>query len=181
MCGDKTVQRLLVNFTATSRTIPGLKYLGVFLKLMVYGDVTIGIFSDSASTISLPVELKPRPFSSHKRKHFCHWSVVFFGASFSPLSTLVWTKMELPTRSKTLAKACVRCSLLSVTSARPLVIYSDMKSNFEQLCGGGADCNSFAAHSKCEIQSRVNFLTDTFWRELGSECFQLFCKTPNET
>ena len=32
-----------------------MKYLGVFLKWMVYGDVTIWIALNSASTISLPV------------------------------------------------------------------------------------------------------------------------------
>lgn len=34
--------------------IPGLKYLGVFLNWMVYGDLTILIFFNSASTISPP-------------------------------------------------------------------------------------------------------------------------------
>ena len=41
--------------TATSKDIPGLKYLAVFLKWMVYGDVTIWIALNSASTISPPV------------------------------------------------------------------------------------------------------------------------------
>lgn len=50
------IKTLVVSyFTATSKDIPGLKYLGVFWKLMVYGDVTICIFLNSASTISLPV------------------------------------------------------------------------------------------------------------------------------
>lgn len=137
MCDDKAVQRLLVNFTVTSKAIPGLKYLGVFLKLMVYGDVTIGIFSNSASTISLPVELKQRLFCLHKKVNisvsemFLCFLFFFLGAFFSPLSasTLTWTNMELPRRSKTLGKTCVRCSLLSVTSPWPWVIYSDMKWN----------------------------------------------------
>ena len=42
-------------FTATVNGIPGLKYLAVFLKWIVYGEVTILIPLDSASTISLPV------------------------------------------------------------------------------------------------------------------------------
>lgn len=62
------MQKLLVIITVTSKTIPGLKYLGVFLKLMVYGDVTIGIFSNSASTISLPVELKQRLSCSYTKR-----------------------------------------------------------------------------------------------------------------
>lgn len=41
--------------TVTSQDIPGLKYLGVFLKWIVYGDVTIWIPLFSASTISPPV------------------------------------------------------------------------------------------------------------------------------
>lgn len=70
MCENVATQRLLVYFTVTSKIIPGLKYLGVFLKLMEYADETIGIFFNSAFTISLPVELKQRPFCSHKKVTF---------------------------------------------------------------------------------------------------------------
>lgn len=44
------------HITTTSKDIPGLKYLGVLLKRMVNGDVTIWMPLNSASTISLPVE-----------------------------------------------------------------------------------------------------------------------------
>lgn len=40
--------------TVRSKGIPGLKYLGVWVKWMVYGDVTMRMPVRCASTMSLP-------------------------------------------------------------------------------------------------------------------------------
>ena len=71
-----------MNFTAISKDIPGLKYLGVFLKWMVYGDVTIWIALNSASTISLPVSRCRNTFTHKLMMQNDSLNIFFFSLIF---------------------------------------------------------------------------------------------------
>lgn len=144
--------------TATSKDIPGLKYFGVFLKWMVYGDVTIWIFLNSVSTISPPVDTDAniptcRPGASkdwwwiithtesaNTVKYDFIWSVLyttgmslaFFHCAFlpSPVSTVAATNMYPPTSSWMFGNEFVMCTFFSVTIPLPFSTWHDVTESY---------------------------------------------------